>query len=385
MLHCPHCGSFINEEEQFCVTCGKKLPTDIHLRSNSNSKATKLWFLPIGIFVILLLTITLFNSFLDRQSTQAKKYYQLGEESIEVGNYKKAKQYFQSAVEAKPNFSQGEIALEFVQKTTSVKELQDHANKALQDKDFQSALSFINDAEDLLKNFNGIATSKIVEELEHHRNTIKIEQLKSLLSADATIDELKVLIWEADSIKDEEAAQIAENIRNQIIDYTYTKASEQLSEKQFSDAQYIVDDGLKYAPYSDKLQSLKTTIEKEKVTFETTQEQRIQQAINTANEEREMNETDAIKVVDVKLEKNSQGNLVVKGEVKSIATIPISSIQVEYALVRNNTEFLTNGVYVYPDTLYPNENGKFEFTHFDMNVDIKQTTANVKKITWYTE
>lgn len=385
MLHCPHCGSFVKEEEQFCITCGKELPTDIHLRSNINPKSTKLWFLPIGTFVCLFLSIILFNSFLDNQSSQAKKYYHLGEESLENGDYENAKKYFQSAIEEKPNFTQGEIALEFVNKTFSVKELQDKANKALQDEDFQSALSLINNAEELLKNFNGAATSTMVDELVNHRNTIKIEQLKSLLSSDATIDELKVLIWEADSIKNDEAAQIAENIRNQIIDYTYTKASEQLSEKQFSDAQYIVEDGLKYAPYSEKLQSLKTTIEKEKVSFEITQEQRIQQAINTANEEREMNETDAIKVVDVKLEKDSQGNLVVKGEVKSIATIPISSIQVEYALIRKDKEFLTNGVYVYPDTLYPNENGKFEFTHYDINEDVKQTTVNVKKITWYTE
>src|SRR5690606_1770414 len=178
--------------------------------------------------------------------------------------------------------------------------------------------------------------------------------------------------------------QITENIRNQIVDFTYTKASEQLSEKHFSDAQMIVEDGIKYAPNSEKLHSLQTTIEKEKVSFEITQQQRIQQAIDTAEEEREMNETDAIKVDSVKLENDDQGNLVVKGEVKSIATIPVSSILVEYSLLTNDAEFLSNEVYVFPDTLYPKESGKFEFTHFDINQDVKNIDIKVKKITWYT-
>ncbi|WP_047982969.1 hypothetical protein [Ornithinibacillus californiensis] len=384
MLHCPYCGSLVKEEEAYCVSCGEELPKDIHLRTKTEKKFNRLWFIPFLTLVIILLAVNLFHSFLQSQSVQAKKYYELGEKSLAVGDYDTAKKYFTNAMDEKPNFKQGQIALEFIQKSFSIKELLEKANEELKNKDFQTALSLINDAEASLKNFDGAATTNLVDDIVIHRNKVKIEQLKSLLSLKPTVDELKVLLWEADAIKSNEATQITENIRSQIVDFTYSKASEKLSEKQFSDALFIVDDGLKYAPNAEKLLSLKTTIEKEKVSFEITQQQRIQQAIDTAEEEREMNETDAIEVVSVQLENDDQGNLVVKGEVKSVATIPISSVLVEYTLLTNDTEFLSNSVYVYPDTLYPNENGKFEFTHYDISQEVESIDINVKKITWYT-
>jgi tetratricopeptide (TPR) repeat protein len=384
LLHCPYCGSIVKEEEAFCVLCGEKLPSDIHLRSTRGKRFNKYWFVPLVSLVVVLLAINFFNNFLQNQTAQAKKYYELGEKSLEKGDYQSAKDYFLEAVDEKPNFVQGQAALEFIQKTFVIDEVLNKANTELENSNFQSALTLLNDAESSLKNYDGIATTALVDKIVTHRNTIKVEQLKSLLSENPSIDELKVLLWEADSIKNPEAIQITENIRNQIVDFTYTKASEQLSEKHFSDAQMIVEDGIKYAPNSEKLHSLQTTIEKEKVSFEITQQQRIQQAIDTAEEEREMNETDAVKVNSVKLENDDQGNLVVKGEVKSIATIPISSILVEYSLLTNDAEFLSNEVYVFPDTLYHEEIGKFEFTHFDINQDVQNIDIKVKKITWYT-
>ncbi|WP_412975283.1 zinc ribbon domain-containing protein [Ornithinibacillus sp. 179-J 7C1 HS] len=384
MLHCPKCGSYVKEEELYCVSCGVELPKDIHLRSNNKRKFNRLWFIPIITFVIVLFAINLFYNFLQNQSDQALKRYELGEKSLEVGDYKSANEYFTLALKAKPNFIQGKIAQDFIQKTASVKALLEEANQNLENQEFQSALTKLNNAESLLTNFNGEAITHLVDEIVLYRNTVKTKQLKSLLEQNPSIDELKVLLWEADAINNNEATQIMENIRNQIVDFVFTKASEQLSENQFSDALLIVEDGLKYAPNSEKLLSLKTTIEKEKVSFEITQQQRIQQAIDTAEEEREMNENDAIELISVKLENDNQGNIVVKGEVKSVATIPVSSIQVEYSLLTNENEFLTNSVYVYPDTLYPNENGKFEFTHYDINQNVKKIDVNVNKVTWYT-
>jgi tetratricopeptide (TPR) repeat protein len=383
-MHCPYCGSIVKEEESYCISCGKMLPTDMHLRSTSKKSFTKLWGIPFITFVLVLLSISLFHSFLKNQEEDAKHYYDLGEKSLLSEDYKTAKDFFTKAVDQKSNFKQGQMALAFIKKSEAVNNLLNKADQELKEQNFQSSLSHLHDAEELLKNYDGKPATNLINKIDSYRNLVKIEQLKIHLSEDPSVSELKSLLWEADSIKTDEAQRITETIREQLIDYAYTKASEMLSEKQFSDAQYMVEDGLKYAPNSEKLLSLKTTIEKEKVSFEITQEQRIQQAIDTAEEEREMNETDAIKLVAVKLENDKQGNLVVKGEVKSVGTVPISSVLVEYALKIKDKEFLTNNVYVYPDTLYPDENGKFEFTHYDINKDVKKMNIRVKKITWYT-
>ncbi|WP_366480650.1 zinc ribbon domain-containing protein [Ornithinibacillus hominis] len=384
LLHCPKCGSIVKEEELYCVSCGVELPNDIHLRSINNKKFNKIWFIPIITIFITLLANNLFYNFLQNQSSQAIKHYELGAKSLEAGDYEAANMYFTLALKEKPNFNQGEVALEFIQKTSDITSLLEEANQELENNEFQTALTLISQAESSLTNFNGIATTDLVDEIVSFRDHVKIEQLKSILNQNPSVDELKVLLWEADAIKNNEATEITDTIRNQIVEFIFTEASKQLSENQFSDALFIVDDGLKYAPNSEKLQSLKTTIEKEKVSFEVTQQQRIQQAIDTAEEEREMNEKDAIELTSIKLENDDHGNLVVKGEVTSVATIPISSIQVEYSLLTKDTEFLSNSVYVYPDTLYPNENGKFEFTHYDIGKDVKKFDVKVSKITWYT-
>ena len=70
---------------------------------------------------------------------------------------------------------------------------------------------------------------------------------------------------------------------------------------------------MQFAPRSEKLQSLEKTIEKEKSTFETTQQERIEQAISTAEKEQKVNEKDAVKLVSVKVDNDKQGNLVIKG------------------------------------------------------------------------
>lgn len=73
------------------------------------------------------------------------------------------------------------------------------------------------------------------------------------------------------------------------------------------------------------------------------------------------------------------------GKVKSGATIPVNSILVEYSLEANGEALLTNEVYVYPDTLYPDETGEFEFTHYDIDRKKKDISINVDRIKWYTD
>ncbi|GGA87774.1 zinc ribbon domain-containing protein [Ornithinibacillus halotolerans] len=384
MLHCPYCGSIVKVEEKYCVSCGEVLPEDIHLRSHIKKKFNRYWIYPFVTFILILFLVILFDKFLENQTSKALKNYTLGEQQIEDGNYEAAEEYFLTALNQKPNFNQAETGLEFTKITVMINELIEKSNTELNQNNFQPALSLIKEAENLLNNFDGAATSTLVDKIVSQQDKVKIEQLKSLLTESPSIEELKVLLWEADAIKNNEADDITNNIRSQIVDFIFSKASEQLSKKQFNDALLIVEDGLKYAPQSEKLQSLKTTIEKEKVSFEITQEQRIQQAIDTALEEQELNETDAIEVVSVKLENDKQGNLVVKGEVKSVATIPISSVLIEYSLLMNDTEFLTNDIYVYPDTLYPNEKGNFEFTHYDIDQVEKDIEIVINRVTWYT-
>ncbi|MFA1818738.1 zinc ribbon domain-containing protein [Virgibacillus oceani] len=386
MLHCPYCGSSVNDNESFCVTCGKKLPEDITHRILPNRKFNKLWIVPISVLVLFLLSSAIYYVYLENRSTKAIDLYNEAEEKVLSGEYTAAEQLFEEALHLKSNFPQGDISLLFTKRALGVQSTLTEAEDHRLDNNYEEALSIINDAENNIQNFYGLAVSDMISKIISQRNDVKIDQLEEVLHNDPSIDDLKILLWEADAIDEEHAEDIAHSIRSQIIDYTFSRASEQLNEKHFNDALLLVEDGLKYAPDSEKLQSLETTINNEQASFESAQEERLEQAMNTALEEREMNELDAVELLEMTLENDEQDNIIVKGEVKSVATVPINSIIVDYSLLnKDETEFVSNEVFVYPDRLYPDEKGNFEFTHFDIDENRQNLQIEINKITWYTD
>lgn len=386
MHHCPYCGTKVKENELFCIKCGKNLPEDMVARAENHKVFNKYWYIPISLFIVTMVLSAIYYVYLQNQTTDAKDLYNQAEEKAMMGNYETAESLLEDALENNNNFKQADTALHFVQKAQTIKSDIEKAVNLMGKKEYENALSILNDSENTLNNYEGTAVTHFINELTSKRNMIKIEQLKHQLQQQPNIDELKVLLWEAEAVKNNEAEKITATIREQIVDYTFSKASEQLNDKQFSDAMVIVKDGLKYAPESEKLKSLKTTINKEKTAFETAQRQRIEQAINTAEQEQKLNKNNAVELVSAKVKSDKQGRLVVKGKVQSVATVPINTILVEYKLLtKEGTELLSNKVYVYPDTLYPNETGEFEFTHYDIDQGSNATKVEVTKIKWYTD
>ncbi|WP_156290497.1 zinc-ribbon domain-containing protein [Oceanobacillus salinisoli] len=385
MHYCPYCGTAVREDEYYCVQCGKKLPSDIDARFKKKKQINKYWLLPLAATVIIIALIGLSQLILQNKTAQAKELYTEGEQELLDGNYDQAIQSLEKALEHKKGFKQASITLDYIYQAMDTEKTVQHAEELAGNKQFQDALSLLNQVENELNHYNGQAVNQLIDDIKSKHDSIKIEQLYDELDQEPNIDELKILLWDAESIG-KDAEEITDTIRNEIIDYSFSKASELISEKQFTEAYLFVEDALKYAPDSEKLNSLKTTIDKERTTFETAQQQRIEQAMNIAQADQELNETNAIELTSSGIEIDNNGNLVVKGEVESVATIPIHSILVEYSLLGDNEkEILSNEVFVYPDTLYPDESGKFEFTHYDLNVKKEQMKLKVDKITWYTD
>ena len=275
--------------------------------------------------------------------------------------------------------------MQYTNEAIQIEEQLKVTDQLLQDGDYNDALDILHLAEDKLKTYQGPVVSELVEKIDQTHASILLEQLKTKLEDSPSMNEIRILIWEAEEINHPEASDIVTQLRNELVEYTFSTASEALNSKQFSDAQLITEDGLKYAPDAEKLQSLLANINKEKNSFEAAAKERMEQAMDTVYQEHQMNENDAIELSFIEVENDKDGRLVVKGAVKSNATVPINSILVEYAILRDDEEILTNEIFVYPDTLYPTEQGKFEFTHFDLKQKSSNLEATVKRITWYTD
>lgn len=387
MIHCPYCGIEINDDEVYCFKCGHKIPDDLGNRKTKDKFTFKrTWLLPIGLFLLFTLIIISSYMLFEKRSAEAEKLYKQSEEKILENEYDDARDLLEKSLQLKSNFQQAEVALEFITKASYIQDDITKAKNKLLASEFNEALSLINESERDLRGYRGKAVTHLIDQLSIERNEIKLESVKNALKDNPSIDDLKILLWEAEAIKTENVEEIIEHIRNQIVDYTYSKAIEQLNKHQFSNAQILIDDGLKYAINSEKLLSLETTIKKEKKAFETAQQQRIEQAIHLAEEEREVNEMEAVKLQKATVTRDEQQSISVEGVVKSVATVPIHSVVIEYTLLdKSDSEILTNKAFIFPDTLYPNETGKFEFTHFEVDERIKNIDIEVNKLTWYTK
>lgn len=383
MAHCPYCGTKTNEDEKFCVHCGKALPEDFSERAQASGpkQFNRMWYLPISIFILAILALGISYLIYDHNTTQAKDMFSKGEQLALNGNYNEARQHFEQAIELSHSFPAASKNKLFMKVAASIESDIKEAITLRDNQEFQKSLKQINDAEKKLKNYNGEVVKKLVEQIVVERNETKVLQLKHLMDSEASIENLKLLLWKAESIQNAEGKEIASQIRERIVSHAFSTANEELKGKHFTKARKIVEDGLRYAPNSKKLQSLKTTIEKEKTAFETAQQNRIEKAMIAAEKEREKNSKDAVELVDISAELDEYGDLIVKGKIKSVATVPINSISIQYELLdEEGNVILTNDVYTYPDTLYPDEVGKFEFTHYKMNesLDVK-----IKKATWF--
>ena len=341
-------------------------------------KKSRFIYISLAILLILFGICIGYYYYLQGQTDQALASYEEAEAYLLDEEYQQALTSLNNALEQKENIPAAEELRDYTKLGIIIEE-----NIETENKDYQEALILINEGKKDLTNYSGEAVDQLREKLNHAQVNIQLEKVKAKLANEPSITALQTILWEAEGIQDPEAEEIATSIREQLIAYTATEANQHIQEKQFSLARSVVENGLRYAPNSEKLLSLKTTIEKEKTAFETAEEQRIEQAMSAVAEEQDRNENDAVELIDITLSTDDQNNIVVSGKLRSVATVPINTISVIYHILNEDGERIeSNDTYVYPETLYPDEEGQFDYTHFDL--DIKQVhQVEIDTITWF--
>ncbi len=377
MAYCPKCGASVYSEEIFCVNCGEKLPHDLNQRLCTNKWRFKHFIMPITILsLIIIITIAIYTIY-HYKLNEAKLAYTKAEEALLLSDYQLANQYIDESIKTLPGFNQAQQIKQFTQFSV---EILDQLSKTDSNQD---KLRLIIQAKNDLAHFTGEAVDIFTQQLLSTQAEIQIEMVKARLAQNPSVDDLPLLLWEANSIQDPEAYQLVRRIRDQLIAHTIDQAYQYLNKNQFSQAQSIVENGLYYAPNDLKLSSLLNSIEKEKAAFIATQEERLEQAFSQYEVEQQVNQNEAIEELEIDFKVNSDDQLVVSGQLKSVATVPIHAIFVHYTLFDDElNELKSNEIYVYPETLYPGETGEFDHIHFDQELIDKTTSVQVTSITW---
>ncbi len=196
-----------------------------------------------------------------------------------------------------------------------------------------------------MRNYTGSLVDQLTTKTNDLRTDTMTQQIAYHLSNDPDMEDLKAIIWKVDGMEHDRAKQLAETARQNLSSITYQKATLLLKEKQFNQAISLIDDTLTYVDSSKQLESLKTTINKEKTVFETAQQERLEQAMSLVEEEKELNQNNALKEIDSTIDIQGE-KVMIKGELKSVATIPIHSIKVAYSLYsEDEKKILSNEVF----------------------------------------
>ncbi|MDX8044860.1 hypothetical protein SH601_02575 [Gracilibacillus sp. S3-1-1] len=383
MSYCPNCGGQVQDTEKFCVTCGERLPDNIHTRLSPIKSTKKWWLLPISSLITGCIIIggTYFLS--NYQTNKAATFYEEASEMALIGDYEQASTLLTHALDYKDNFPAAKEAAAFLSIAKELDENSEQIQAFNEQNDFSQSLRIIRRSENQLKQFSGDLPNQLLEQNMELKNQTLLNQATHRLHNDPSKDDLKSLVWEVTDIQHEQTSELLEEIKQKLITMTYQDATALLNELQFSKALRTVDDTLQVVENSEQLNSLRTTINKDKTSFESAEEQRFEQALSAFEEEQEQNKSDALEVTDMQLEQEKE-NWIISGEIKSVATVPIHSILVHYSIRDKNDQIIEeNEVYATPETLYSEEIGHFEFTHFDINKKAKDLTAKIEEITWY--
>src|SRR5699024_12821169 len=159
----------------------------------------KRWYLPIFIFACLIISFISYYFILQQYMTQAKNLYIEGEQQILEEKYEEAQHLFQKSLAYKENFKQAQISLSFTNKALSIMAALEDIPTLVKNNDYEQALQMITDAENSLKNYQGPAVNELIHNLIEKRNDLNVEQINNTLKDDLSIDDLKIVLWEAEA------------------------------------------------------------------------------------------------------------------------------------------------------------------------------------------
>lgn len=298
-------------------------------------------------------------------------------------NYEEAITLIQEAIALRPQYS---VLTEMLNEVHAVIDFSDdlnQLNELLDTQQYQAAQAELLALNGTLAEQTGPLFHSFAPELEAIDMTITVGMIKEELDDLHTITQLHDKLQMIESLPAAEGEEVKKQILTKIVKLTMDDAIIKLDDKQFYEALMIVEHGLEYVPNDDKLLSLKERIEQEKFAFEQAEQERIEQALEAAAREDLKNRTEAVEVTFFEYSINDFGDLYIYGDVKNVATRPISSITIYYSVYDVNGFYIDSGTaYVYPYLLAPGGEGMFDDVFYFVYEDV---TVEIDNITWYVE
>ncbi|KAJ49557.1 hypothetical protein BD780_001374 [Clostridium tetanomorphum] len=422
---CPSCGHTLNTEDTFCPHCKNKIcfdsidtektllmhkivekeipsessssiikgeifPKDLDNKNNnfiknenSPGKNTSIFLFPIisalAACSIVILTYG-YEYYINEKILSMQKQ---GEALAISGDINKSFPIIEEASKKRPNYEALKIDLDFLDKGKNIETTLKKVDKLKEDNKFNEAINILDSLEKSLYNSTGPFFSSLKNKILNKKNALMLIDAKNDIKNRKTVLELIPLYNKVAAIGGEEGKKLLQELKKQISTIAYNDANEYLKKKNFKSAIDEITRALQYDKNNSKLVSLASTIKEQKNKFELEEQKRLEQAIASAVEEENKNQTQSVKVLSNDLSINENGDLVIEGEIENIGTKPIYSIEIFYNIYNAKGDIIiSNSTFVYPNYLYPKDKGKFEYTHYGVK---KGSKIKILKSTWFVD
>ncbi len=385
-MYCKNCGQKLGEEDRFCKNCGEKIDNesqDSLELSMENEKISKVWLLPLVVFFIVFFTLLGYLGYEIGMDKKVKDMQAEAEQLALEGKTRQAYEIVQKALKNRPNFKALQTDKLLLSNVVEIEDMYKELEEASKKGKYEDALNILSQIEGKVPEENQNLYLKLKELNQKQKTFIAVMNIKNKMKNVDSLQELETLLLQLSPYKGEEAQKVYDEITKNICNVAYKQANDFIKNKKFQEALNIITKGLEYDSSNKQLLSLKETVKSQKENFEAENQKRLEKAILKAQEERDLNYSKAVKVVDISAEVTDMGDFYVYGTIKNIGTRPIYMVEIYYTVYDTYENVLSyNSTYAYPDYLYTGDTASFENIEYGLYDGASVESAGA---TWYIE
>ncbi|MFC7680484.1 FxLYD domain-containing protein [Paenibacillus sp. GCM10028914] len=398
-LYCHACGSKNSSIQRTCSSCGEELVHTVKSKVAVNSQKSAsqakperkperkgspfTWLIPLMLLLTTAMSLAVYYVYEDKINKEVIALQTQAQKTALEGKYKEATELLDAALVKRPEHQGVLLDREIAAEAQALDEQLNKARSSLKAQKITEAEKTLAALSKRLKSRSEPLFKPLKNDLSGSQVTLSVMKVKAELDKLATVPELADKLEEINKLKGKEAAELQKQIISKIVEVSLSQAAERLKTNDFNGASLAVEGGLAYATGDKRLLEQQERIVQEQAAFERAEAKRIELARQKAAEEDLVNRTAAVEVVNVYTVLDDYGDLRVTGQVKNVATKPISSVQIELSIYSLDGYLLGNGtIDVSPYVLERGESGEFSSVLYGAYTEGK---AVVDNITWYVE
>lgn len=393
-LYCHACGSKNSPKQRTCSSCGEVLvhagKSDEAANSQKPAASKKkrkgspfTWLIPVMLLLTTAMGLAVYYVYEDKINKNVHQLQQQAQEKALEGKYKEAVNLLDAALMKRPNHKGIWLDRDIAVEANKLEEKLTHARSILKAKKVALAEKSLGEISKKLKSRTEPLFKPLKNDLSSSQITLSVMKVKAELDKLGTVPELASKLETIQKLKGQEAAALKKQIIAKIVEVSLSHAAESLKVNDFSGASLAVEGGLAYAEEDSRLIEQQKRIDQERTAFELAEAKRIELARQKAAEEDLANRTAAVELLNVSTMLDDYGDLQITGQVKNVATKPISSVQIELSVYSLEGYFLGSGtIDVSPYVLERGESGEFSSVLYGAYTEGESVIDN---ITWYVE